>query len=448
MGGSLTGASARVAAGARPAAYVLAAAVPPLFLHAAYQPDVVLRLGGVSLTLTLADAGVAAVAAAAVATAVREGVGPLARAPWVWAALAALALVILASTGWGALRDPRYPFAESLVSALKFCEYLVLAPSVALIVRRREDVLVVLAALVAWSAVAAAVGLLQFLGTIEQFRGRRPGERQPSWIGVHDFAALAGAVIAIAFAGLLLAVRIPRVLAAAAGVAGAAGLVLAAALDAVAAMLVTVAVFALLAARARVLSYRRLIAAVAIAGTVTAGALALRAGDVDQFLRFLGIRPAAAETFDEVQTHAHRTVLLYIGGRIFLDHPVFGVGWQGSAQPFVFENYVPDARRRFPEQPDRVFPAPSRRWGVQNAYLQAAADMGVVGLAALLGVFLAAFLAAVSGIRRAGHLAPPLALSWLLVAGAGLAALGLYAGAPVDALAWLGVGLAAAEPRT
>ena len=55
----------RLAAGAPAEALVLAAAVPPLFLHATYQPHVSIGLGSTTVDLTLADAAVAAVLAAA-----------------------------------------------------------------------------------------------------------------------------------------------------------------------------------------------------------------------------------------------------------------------------------------------------------------------------------------------------------------------------------------------
>ena len=91
-------------------------------------------------------------------------------------------------------------------------------------------------------------------------------------------------------------------------------------------------------------------------------------------------RPAAVG----VETYSQRTVLAYIGLRIFEDNPVLGVGWQRSSRPEVFEPYVDDARARFPDVVDLAFPAEGREWGVQNLYIQMLADAGVIGLALLL----------------------------------------------------------------
>ena len=61
------------------------------------------------------------------------------------------------------------------------------------------------------------------------------------------------------------------------------------------------------------------------------------------------------------------------------------------------------ARRRFPDVSPFAFPSPQHRWGVQNLYLQAAADMGVIGLAALLALLGSGL---VAGVRWAVR-APP-----------------------------------------
>ena len=58
----------------------------------------------------------------------------------------------------------------------------------------------------------------------------------------------------------------------------------------------------------------------------------MRGGDVDQFIRFLGIRRESVSAEENVQTYVQRTMLAYIGWRIFLDHPIAGAGWQASVE--------------------------------------------------------------------------------------------------------------------
>ena len=77
-----------------------------------------------------------------------------------------------------------------------------------------------------------------------------------------------------------------------------------------------------------------------------AGSLVLRGGDIADFIGFLGSQDTRST---QVETYSQRTVLIYIGVRIFRDHPLTGVGWQGSELPSSFEPYLGDARRRFPD---------------------------------------------------------------------------------------------------
>ena len=76
---------------------------------------------------------------------------------------------------------------------------------------------------------------------------------------------------------------------------------------------------------------------------------------------------------------------------------------------------------------------------MQNAYVQAAADLGIVGLAA----FLALFAAGLRTAWRAGA-AGGVPILWLLVTMGVWIGLGIVAGIPLFALQWLSLGLAAA----
>ena len=146
-------------------------------------------------------------------------------------------------------------------------------------------------------------------------------------------------------------------------------------------------------------------------------------------------------------------MLAYIGVRIFADNPVVGVGWQRSARPDVFEPYVDDARRRFPDVVDLAFPAPGREWGVQNFYVQMLADAGVVGLA--LAPDRRHGAASCSPGGRCGTQRAPWAvgagltsLCALLTLAGEWASLGIVPGIPLQAATSLMLGLAAAGAAT
>jgi O-antigen ligase len=431
--------SARTAAVSERAAWVVAGALPLLLLHARYAPEATLALGSAEVDVTLADAAIAAVVAAA-AWAWRSDPGRRAlgaRLPW--AAAAALAGLALAGALWGPAVTDGYPFAESLVSALKFLEYALLAPAAAVLVRSRRDVQVVAWALALWAAAAALVALLQFVGLLGDLDDTPAWRRKPSFLGYHDFAALAGAALVLAV--VLLAFERRSRLAAAAAAAGALGLALAGSVAAAGG--VVVATLAVLAAahRAGALARPRAALAAGLVAVAVAGTAAVRSGDVGDYLRFVDER---RERSGEIETYSHRTVLAYIGVRIAADHPLLGTGWQGSALPASFEPYLDDARARYPTVSAESFPSEGRRWGVQNAYVQAAADLGLAGPALLL-LTLGAGIAIGLGRAARGGTAPALGAALLLVAAAELAALGLVPGVPIWALAWLGLGLAVAS---
>ena len=416
---------------------VLALAVPPLFLHVDWQPGVSVGVGSTSVGIELSDLAVLAVVATAAVVGFRDGFDVLRRTWAIWAVLAALAIWIGAATLYGPLVLDGYPTAENLVTAAKFAEYALLAPAIAVLARRPDDLVLPLTVLVLWCAAATIVGLMQFLG-VGILDAWTPGHRQPSFLGHHDFAALAGGVLLLGLEWIVLG-RDRRRLRATAVAAGAVGLVLAAAVASLAGLLLAGLLLAAAGLRARV-PVGRLAVAAAVLAAVGIGVLALRGGDVADFLRFAQDEPT--QPTQRVETYSHRTLLAYIGGRIFLDHPVVGVGWQGSSEPAAFEPYLGDAHRRFPDTAPLAFPAPDRRHGVQNAYVQTLSDLGVVGGALLL----------VLGAVTVWHLRRRVFVSrlalvgalWLLLAAGLWSALGLVTGIPLAALTWIALGLVAA----
>jgi O-antigen ligase len=440
-------ASTRTQSPRRSGAIVLALALPLLFLHARYTPGLTLGVGSTNVDLELTDAALAAVALAGAHAWWARGMAGPASGRAVWIAAGALLALALASAAWGPLVTEGYSLADGLVSALKFAEYAVLAPAVVLLVRSRGELVLVLSSVVAWTALAAVVGVLQFLGLLGDLDNTPAGRRKPSFLGYHDFAALSAAAVAIAVVAFALGDSDRRglVLARVAAVAGTVGMIVAGSIAAIGGLTVaTGATLILLRARGR-LHKRGALMALAVVAVAVAGTVAVRSADVSAFVRFLGLE-SRMEDRSDVQTYSHRTVLSYIGLRIAADRPLFGAGWQGSQLEASYGPYLDDARRRFPDVAEASLPSPEHPWGVQNAYVQAAADMGAVGFVALVALLAAAAATAARRALRGPPASSLISLAWLAVAAVELAALGLVPGAPIDALLWLAVGLAVASP--
>jgi hypothetical protein len=133
-------------------------------------------------------------------------------------------------------------------------------------------------------------------------------------------------------------------------------------------------------------------------------------------------------------------MLAYIGLRIWEEHPLGGVGFERSDNRY--QPYLADAKRKFPDQPPQAYPTQAHPWGVQNFWVQLLADTGIAGLA--LGV--AAFVVGVVTALRAQPryvLFGLVAAGWILVAAGTWNAVGIVAGVPLQAVTWLGFGLAA-----
>ncbi len=426
-------------------AVILGLSLPILFLHVRYQPSVGLPLGA---TLKLQDCAVLAVAAAAAVAAVRGGAGPLRAAKPVWIAALLFLAWIAAATFYPLLSARAYAWRTHLVTAVEFGLYALLAPAVPLLVRRRADVLIVVGIIVAWSSVATIVGILQWLGW-DIFGAWPQGRRQPSFLGPHDFAALSGMVLLAGIVAVLWRVEgtAARRGAWVAVAAGAIGFVLGGATAGILGLVPAALLAAAAAARHGVVRRRVLAGTLATVTVASLGIVVLRAGDFGQFFRFLGVRQAQTSTSSNIQTYSQRTLLAYIGARIWLDHPIVGVGWQGSTEQSAVGPELPAAHRRFPDVAQRAFPGPGHQYGVQILYVQALADLGLVGFALTVG-WLGAGVA--TGARAALR-APPgvawvptLGVCWLVLALGLWTAMGLVAGIPLDALGWLAIGTVAA----
>jgi O-antigen ligase len=424
---------------------VLAAAIPFLFLEFQYQPDTVVHLGSARVDAYVSDWALLAVVVAAVWRGVREGFGVLARSRALWAAEVLLFAWILVEVVRGRAYASSYPLQTHGVTAAKFAEYALLAPAVPLLVRSLVELRLVLWTFVAWSGLATIAGLAQFFGA-DVFGGGAAGHRQASFLSSADFAALSGAALLVGVVAFAVpSLGLGRRLAAVGLATGVFGSILAGSVAAVLGVLTALVVLAVLLLVARELEARRAVAVVAAAALVVAGTVAIRSSDLEAFGRFLGASPHTARAA-KIQTYAHRTLLSWIGFEIWKDNPVVGIGWEASGDPAGFEPYLAAAHRRFPSEAPTAFPsaAPHRQYGVQDAWIQSLADMGVVGFALWTAVFAAAAWVAVKGWRAVRAPAALVALLWICLLVWLWTAEGFIAGIPLDALTWLAFGLAAA----
>lgn len=429
-----------------PAPLVLAAALPFLFLHRNYSLTVAFPHG---IDAQLGDFAMLAVALTALAVGLRQGFAPVRSRP-VAAAVAFLAWIFV-SVAYGAARESWYPTGTHLVTAAKFAEYGLLALAVPLIVRRAGQLLPVAVVLVVWSCAATLVGLLQFVGLVGDLDHTPAGRRKPSFLGYHDFTTLSAFALIVAAVCLVCLRPSPlrNRLALAGAVSGTIGAALGGPLDGVLALfLALVALLAVGRARWR-LGLRRALALAGVWLLVLVGVLLLRSSAIGQGLRLLGIEQKNSASTADVQSYSQRVLLAYIGLRIWEKQPLLGVGWLGSSDEAAYAPELPAAHRRF-RQPPLAFPSPQHPWGVQNAYAESLADLGVVGLAAFVGLFATA---AVVGIRRALR-APPEAAVVALAGALGVLVVvamwngyGFVAGIPVDAATWLAIGTVAAARR-
>jgi len=431
-------------------ALFLALAIPFLFFHEKYQPELTVDLGSTSADIRLSDLAVLVVVIASIVYAARKGTSRLGPSRILWIpGIALLLWLAFQALRPASVDDPL--FEDHLVSYVKLVEYALIVVAVPLLVRRTQDLTIVLGSLVLWSAVAAAVALLQFFG-LDIFDAWNAGWRQPSFLGHHDLAALSAVSAALAVTGILAGrARLPAApLWGTALMAGALGLMLAGSLAAAGGFALGGLVVAIGARGRFEPSPRRFLAVFALVVVVAGGVTAIRADSLEQFVRFIGVR--GDERPEGVETYSQRTVLAYIGLRIWEDNPVVGVGWQRSGREDVFEPHLEDARERFPDVVELAFPAAGREWGVQNLYVQMLADAGIVGLLLLLAV-------GVSGLVLAGRTVTYAPNPWatgaglavmcaLLTLGGEWASLGIVSGIPLQAATCLLLGLAAAGAAT
>lgn len=384
-----------------------------------------------------------ATVAAAIYAGATLGWEPLRAGRWIWIAGAAFLAWTACSLVYGRALSHAYEFRTHLVTYGKYVEYTLLAPSLSLLFRRARDAAPFTAVLAVWSAFATAVGAAQFFGAPIFLKGTF-GHRQASFLSSAEFAALSSATLVLGVVALLLPTpAVDRRVARLALLAGALGVVLAAALASVLGLLLAgVCLVAALAWRG-MLPRRRLVALSLAGAVLVVGAVSVRHKDVGEYVHFSSGR---AHRASHVETYAQRELLAYIGVRMFADHPVLGVGFEGSSEQHRVEPYLADARRKFPNENEEAFPSRQHPWGVQDLYLQVLTDTGVLGLALLVALYASAFVLAAGAARTRAESEAALGvlgLLWLALTLGLWTAQGWVAGVGLDALTWWAFGLAA-----
>jgi hypothetical protein len=391
------------------------------------QPGIDIGVGGTTATIVPADLALAALAVVAVAELRRRG------APRVtWLALGsafAFCLLVLATAAANG--------AVALVSGTKVVELAALGLGTFALARGNDRVEAIVDVLLLFTVVADVVGLVRF--------GGGGGGRQASFLGEHDFAALATLPLLY---GLTLVVDGRRGRrAAVAIVAGSVGCILGAALASLLGLYLGAATLMGLAALRRRLHVRALAVTAAVLLAVTAGTLTIRSGDLGFLQSWFG-KPAS-KPGQYASSWSQRLIFAYVGGRIFIDNPVLGTGWYGDLPPKTFDRYLPDAYRRFSDQPKRYFPPVDGEFIPQQTFDQILYELGAVGGVTMLGLLVGLGRASARVAARATSALSPLPAAWLAATIGALAGEGFFGGAALAATFWLvaGVTLALASVR-
>ena len=423
----------RLGAWALPAVFVL------LFVAVKFMPGVT---SGTS-TVNLADLALLGVTIWALVRLRREGLGALRGSLWLWVAILALLAYLVAASLYPTLSDPDYAWKTHLSTAVKFAEYAALVPVTAVLVRNEHSLRRLWTVVAITAAVAGVIAVAQFFG-LQIFQAAQTGTRQPAFTGISVLGTLGAAAIAVGFVGVLWPGKLSgRVIAA--GLVGGSLSAIFSGEAAAGISIALIAVASLLLVRGRgSVTFRQYAIVIGVTLACAAGMLTIRSGDISQFTNTIDKKAKA----ENVNTYSQRTLMFYIGLRIWEAHPAFGSGWQSIREPRVYSPFLAAAHRRFPNQPEQAFPSAQHRWGVDNAYIQSLAELGLVGTAVFLAFLATGVAMGIRGSLRAppeGALLALTGLLWLLVTIGIWAGQGLVAGTGFAALPFFGLGLIAAQ---
>jgi hypothetical protein len=382
------------------------------------QPGLDVSFGNTTATIVPADVLLFALACVALWTIARTGFPP-GSIP----AIAAAAVFCLILAGTAATNG-----SVAFVAGVKLVELAALGLGVAVLVRTREQLEAIVEVLILFTIVADGVGIVRFITN---------GGRQASFLGEHDFAALA--TLPLLYGLVRLFSGNGRGRTAVCIVAGGIGCILGAALASLVGLYLGAAVLLFVVWRRRWWSWTKAAQLAAVVAVVTAGTLFIRAGDLGFLQSWFGKPETRPGQY--AASWSQRLIYAYVGGRVFLAHPLFGTGWYGELPPKTFTPYLPDARRRFPDQPANYFPPASKPFIPQQTWDQILYELGLVGAAAALALLILLGRAAARVARRSADALSPLPAAWLAASIGALAGEGFFGGTPLAAIFWIVAGV-------
>ena len=414
-----------------PAFVLLLAAIAVSLVKGIYQPGVEIAVAGSSARVVPGDAVLLLLAIVIAGRLVRVRTYPRGAVPVTATAVGFGALIVLSSLANG---------GTAVIAAGKLVMLAVLLVSSIVLIDTADRLLLVTVLLVAVTLIAVLWGLWGF--------AYEPSRRQASFLGEHDLAALSTVCLIVGLAALHCRHSLSR-LPLVAGIVGCIGIVLGAALAGLLGLYLAGTALIIIAAARGSLRLRSVVITIAIAVALTSATYSIRTTELGFLQQWFGSNEPSAPG-EYAGSWSQRLMFTYIGGRIFLEHPILGTGWWGELPPSEYARFLPDTRARFPDQPERFFPRADGTFIPQQTPDQVAFELGIVGVALLLALIAAAGRDSLTTARRwprgeKDELVAYLALPWLLSLLGAIAGSALFGGTPMAALFWLTFGLVAAS---
>jgi hypothetical protein len=391
-------------------------------IRAPDQPSIDVSVGGTTASVVPADIALIVLALVALLAIAKRGLERSA-----WPAMISAALFSLWLLGTAAANG-----ATAFVSGAKVVELAALALGAVALLRTRGQFDALTDLLILFTLLADAVGLVKFV--------TGGGGRQASFLGEHDFAALATLPLLYGLALLYARGRDRRAWLAIG--AGTVGCVLGAALASLLGLYVGAAVLLAVHALSRRLTLRDAAATIAVVVAVTGGTLAMRSGELGFLQSWFGKPPSRPGQY--ASSWSQRLIYTYVGGRIFLAHPLVGTGWWGDLPPKEFDTYLPAAHRRFSDQPANYFPPADKPFIPQQTYDELLYELGAVGGVLFLTLLVFVGRGAVRAARLARGAVGAIPAAWLAASLGALAGDGFFGGTALAATFWLVAGVVVA----